>query len=337
MGMKIDDRKVEAIKQMQAPKDKKGLQSFQGMVNYLKRYSAQLTRHFQELKPLLWEDMEWSWDSSHKEAFDAIREELTRTPVLMFFNPKVEHVIQTDASMKGLGAVLLQEGRPVVYVSRTLIPAEEHYSNIKRELLGVVFAMERLHNYVYGGPVWVQTDHKPLEAIWKKSIATASPRLQRLLLRLARYEIQLEFISGKDNAVADTTDNYLDRTRIVTISDTALCQLRHYIFHGWPLQKRQLPEQVQHYWNYCEDLAVEDGLIFKAHRLVITNSQRAEYLKDLHAGRLREEKNLLIKGMWESFQARNLRWCEKYGESMWSLSGTQTSSAERAFALTWCA
>lgn len=53
MGMKIDDRKVEAIKQMQAPKDKKGLQSFQGVVNYLKRYSAQLTRHFQALKPLL--------------------------------------------------------------------------------------------------------------------------------------------------------------------------------------------------------------------------------------------------------------------------------------------
>lgn len=116
MGMKIDDRKVEAIKQMQAPKDKKGLQSFQGVVNYLKRYSAHLTRHFQALKPLLWEDMEWTWDSSHKEAFDAIREELTRTPVPMFFNPKVEHVIQTDASMKGLGGVLLQEGRPVVYV-----------------------------------------------------------------------------------------------------------------------------------------------------------------------------------------------------------------------------
>lgn len=64
--------------------------------------------------------------------------------------------------------------------------------------------MERLHNYVYGEPVRVQTDHKPLEAIWKKSIATASPRLQRLLLRLAGYEIQLEFISGKDNAVADS-------------------------------------------------------------------------------------------------------------------------------------
>ena len=150
---------------MQAPKDKEGLQSFEGMVNYLKRYSAQLTRLFQPLKPLRREDMEWSWDSSHKEAFDAIKEELTRTPVLAFFNPKAEHVIQTDASMKGLGAVLLQEGRPAVYVSRTLTPAEERYSDIERELLEVLFAMERLHNYVYDGPVRVQTHHKPLEAI----------------------------------------------------------------------------------------------------------------------------------------------------------------------------
>ena len=67
--------------------------------------------------------------------------------------------------MKGLGAVLLQEGKPVIYVSGTLTPAEERYANIEKELLGVVFAMERLHNYVFGEPVRVQTDHKPLEMI----------------------------------------------------------------------------------------------------------------------------------------------------------------------------
>ena len=68
----------------------------------------------------------------------------------MYFDRKAEHVIQADASMKGVGAVLLQEGKPVIYVSRTLTPAEERYSNIERELLRVVFAMERLHNYVFG-------------------------------------------------------------------------------------------------------------------------------------------------------------------------------------------
>ena len=323
-GMKIDDRKVDAIKQMSAPKDKKGLQSFQGMVNYLKRYSIRLMKLSEPFKPLLRENAEWSWDSTHQDAFDAIKEELTKTPVLAYFNPKSEHIIQTDASLKGLGAVLLQDGRPVIYVSRTLTPAEEHYSNIERELLGVVFAMERLHNYVYGEPIRVQTDHKPLETIWKKSISTASPRLQRLLLRLARYEITLEFIKGKDNSIADAlsrvdplspeprdtkqmdvipvhhitnaipaTDSRLDRTRVATTTDPALNQLRHYIFHGWPLEKHQLPEPVKHYWNYREELAIEDGLIFKAHRLVIPTSQRAEYLKDLHTGHLGEEKTLL--------------------------------------------
>ena len=59
-GMKIDYKKPEAIKQMKAPKDKKALQSFQGMVNYLKRHSAKLTRLFEPLKPLLREEMEWT-------------------------------------------------------------------------------------------------------------------------------------------------------------------------------------------------------------------------------------------------------------------------------------
>ena len=89
------------------------------------------------------------------------------------------------------------------------------------------------------------------------------------------------------------TDNSLDRTRIDTTADPTLNQLRHYIYHGWPLQKRQLPEPIQHYWNYREELAIEEGLTFKAHRLVIPKSQRAEYRRDLHAGHLGEEKTLL--------------------------------------------
>lgn len=89
------------------------------------------------------------------------------------------------------------------------------------------------------------------------------------------------------------TDNRPDRTRVATTADSALNESRHYIFHGWPLQRQQLPERLQRYWNYSEELAVEDGLIFKAHRLVIPTSLRAEYLKDLHAGHLGKEKTLL--------------------------------------------
>ena len=68
-GMKIDDRKVEAIKQMSAPKDKKSLQSFQGMINYLKRYSVKLMKLSEPLKPLLRKDVEWTWDSTNQDEY----------------------------------------------------------------------------------------------------------------------------------------------------------------------------------------------------------------------------------------------------------------------------
>ena len=92
---------------MSAPKDKKGFQSFQDVVNYLKRYSVRLMKLSELLKPLLREDVELTWDSTHGDTFDVIKEELARTAILAYFNPKSQHVIRADASLKGLGAVLL--------------------------------------------------------------------------------------------------------------------------------------------------------------------------------------------------------------------------------------
>ena len=103
----------------------------------------------------------------------------------------------------GLGAVLLQEGQPVVYASRTLTDTECRYSNIERKLLGVVFGLERLHHYHFGKPITVETDHQPLTSIWKKTIAKSSPRLQRLLLKLAQYDVHIEYLRGKENVIAD--------------------------------------------------------------------------------------------------------------------------------------
>ena len=104
---------------------------------------------------------------------------------------------------------------------------------------------------------------------------------------------KLQFKTTKCDFFGQTTDNRLDRTRIAITADPVLNHLSCYIFHGWPLQMKQLPGRLQHYWNYRKELAFEDGLIFKAHRLVIPTSLTAEYLKDLHAGHLGEEKTLL--------------------------------------------
>ena len=118
-------------------------------------------------------------------------------PVLAYFDAKSECTIQCDASKQGLGAVLLQEGQPVIYISRTPTETEQRYSNIECELLAVVFALERLNHYTAGYRVKVETDHEPLMSIWKKSIASTSTRVQRLLLRLLQYDIDIQYLPGK--------------------------------------------------------------------------------------------------------------------------------------------
>ena len=113
---------------------------------------------------------------------------LCANPVLAHFDARKQLVVQCDASKNGLGAVLLQDGHPLAYASRRLTPTEQGYAQIEKELLSVVFAMNKFHQYIYGPSVVVQNDHNhpPLVAIQKKPFARAPMRLQRMLMRLYR-------------------------------------------------------------------------------------------------------------------------------------------------------
>ena len=179
------------------------LQSFNRMVNYLKQFSPILAELSEPLCRLCKQDTVWAWESEQQEAFDKIKSTITTLPVLTYFDKNKDHIIQTDASKTGLGAVLLQDGQPVVYASRALTDTEHRYSNTERELLGVVFGLKRLHHYTFGHSIPVETDHQPLTSIWKKTIATSSPRQQRLLLRLAQYDVNIQYLRGKENVIAD--------------------------------------------------------------------------------------------------------------------------------------
>ena len=324
-GMTINDSTVDAVQKMEAPKDKATLQSFLGLVNYMKRYSSNLTKLSQPLRELVKQNTIYKWESQQQEAFEAIKKDLSKAPALQFFDASKTHVIQTDASLKGLGAVLLQDGLPVIYASRSLLPAEERYSNIERELLGVVFGLERLHNMVFGASIEVHTDQQPLVSIFKKDISDASPRLQRLLLRAHKYDVTLKYIKGSDNKVADAlsrvsplsprpTDvrpediiplhtltstmpanrNCLESVRSETKNDPTLQQVALYVHHGWPLQKAQCDPRVSPYWTSRDEITLEDGILFRGIQMIIPQPLRSKFLELLHKSHLGEEKSLLL-------------------------------------------
>ena len=128
---------------------------------------------------------------------------ITTPTSLQYFDSAQPVTIQVDASQRGIGAVLLQANGPVEFASKLLSEAESRYSNIEREMLTVLFGLEKFHYYAYGRPVVVESDHKPLEAIFKKHLSSAPPRLARMLLRIQKYDVQIKHLPGKDIPVAD--------------------------------------------------------------------------------------------------------------------------------------
>jgi len=180
-GLQADPSKVGAVIAMNEPKDVKDLQSFLGLANYLSHFTPHLSTVAAPLRDLCKQDSDFRWGPEHTTAFKSLKKIISTQTVLRYYDGTKPLVIQVDASLRGLGAALIQPDGPVAFASKSLTETEQRYSNIKWEMLGVVFGLERFHHYVYGRHVVIETDHKPLESIFQKHLSSAPPRLARMV------------------------------------------------------------------------------------------------------------------------------------------------------------
>ena len=122
---------------------------------------------------------------------------------LPYFNVNAETTLQMDASKKGLGACLIQNGK-VCSASRALTNTEQNYQNLEREALGTIWGMEKFHYFLHGKEFTLETDQKPLVSIYKKHMVDISPRVQRLIVRSSPYlPFHAVYKKGKGIPVAD--------------------------------------------------------------------------------------------------------------------------------------
>ena len=115
------------------------------------------------IRRLTLQDTDFNWTEEQENAFREVKRLVTTATVLSYYDPKAELEIQCDASQTVLGAALLQRGRPIAYTSRALTETERRYAQIEKEMLAIVFSLEKFHQYTYGRHVKIQSDHKPLE------------------------------------------------------------------------------------------------------------------------------------------------------------------------------
>ena len=177
-GMHPCPKKIQGITEMTPPTDKQQLASFIGMVTYMGNFVPHLSHHTEPLRAMLKQEAVFAWDEMANASFQKIKDLIAKsaTKPLHYYDQRKPVTVQVDASQRGLGACLLQDGQPIAYASKSLTDTETRYANIERELLAIVFACQWFNTYVLGRPFTVESDHKPLEMIHQKSLASAPPQ-----------------------------------------------------------------------------------------------------------------------------------------------------------------
>ena len=274
-GAKSDPEKVRAIVNMPAPKSKSEGSTFLGFITYLSKFIPRLSRVDSPLRDVNKSDV-FYWNKAQETTFKKLKQLCAEACTLAFYDVNKPTVIQCDSSSFSLRAALVQNDKVIAYTTRAQNSTEQNYSQTQKELKAIEHACEKFHTYIYAKPVTVESDHQPLETIFKKQIQRAPNRLQSMLLRLSIYDITVKYKKGKSIFLADTlsraplpetSHKELEEMMVhkVAISDEKLQQFRQQttaelsnlvtnILEGWPAERSEVSEDVKPYWTVRDEL-----------------------------------------------------------------------------------
>ena len=297
-GLIMDENKWRVIQDWPVPTNIKELQSFPGSVIYLSKFIPYLSSHRKLLQDFLKQstvDTEFLWLGNHTDAFNKLKTAIYKDITLKYLDSSLPIYIECDASKKGISVVMLQLDssidntsksdvpnnlRLVFYTSKTLTETESNYSNIEREMLGVVFSILHFKHFTFGHKVHVVTDHKPLITLFRKNLHATSPRLSHMLVRILDYNIKfhhqertkmhlsdaLSSLNTHNSTVekskAKPVANFnvtihdveiltglkslsLEQVHHETESDRNMQFLKQHIVDGFPKSRSCLPEPIQ--------------------------------------------------------------------------------------------
>jgi hypothetical protein len=172
-GLKMDPKKVEKVKDLKAPKNVTGVRSVLGLCSYYRKFVKDFSKTAKPLNELLKKEKGFEWGEIQQKAFEELKQKLTSTPVLSLPDFSKPFVIECDASGVGLGAILMQDKRPIAYYSKALGTKNLTKSAYEKELMAVVLAIQHWRPYLLGRKFIVSTDQKSLKELMQQKIVTA--------------------------------------------------------------------------------------------------------------------------------------------------------------------
>jgi len=227
-GIKPQPKKVEAIQRISPPTNKKQLRHFLGMVNYYRDMWRHRSHLLAPLSSMVSKTVPFKWTQEHQNSFDEMKRVISRETMLSFPDFNKEFHIYTDASSQQLGAVIMQEGKPLAFYSRKMNGAQRRYTVGEQELLSIVETLKEFRNILLGQRLIVHTDH--MNIIYGN---LSNDRIVRWRLLLEEYGPEYRHIKGKENVVADA----LSRMETVNSTENDVGHMTAYVLSN--TKKRQ--------------------------------------------------------------------------------------------------
>lgn len=171
-GVSADKRKIQAMLEWPVPKTVKALRGFLGLTGYYRRFVQHYGVNCRPLTDLI-KKGNFTWNAEADKAFNDLKSTVTKTPILALPDFTQPIVIETDSCKSGIGAVMIQGGRPVAFMSKALGQKHLGLSTYEKELLAIIMATRKWRSYLLGHSFIVKTDHEALKYIMEQRVTTS--------------------------------------------------------------------------------------------------------------------------------------------------------------------
>ncbi|KAL5759632.1 hypothetical protein ACOSQ2_018470 [Xanthoceras sorbifolium] len=199
-GVAADNKKIQGMVDWPTPKSIKALRGFLGLTGYYRKFVRGYGIISKPLTNLLRKGG-FIWNEEAEMAFQNLKVAMTTTSVLALPDFQQPFVLETDACDIGIGAVLMQQDRPIAYISKSLPDRKKGLSTYEKELLAIVYAVQKWRAYLHGNRFTIKTDHHSLKYFLEQKITTLMQ--QKWLTKLLGYDYVISYKKGKENVVAD--------------------------------------------------------------------------------------------------------------------------------------